>query len=59
MQIKVDEHKKLLSQFKSKSYVYGRHAEDLKAHNQEVINLYEQAVVANREMAKMFRDLEY
>ena len=59
MQIKVDEHKKRLSQFKSTSYVYGRHAEDLKTHNQEVINLYEQIVVANRRMAQMFRDVGY
>lgn len=59
IQIKIGEHKKFLSQFKSKSYVYGRHAEDFKAHNQEVIDLYEKAVVANREMAEMFRDVGY
>jgi hypothetical protein len=59
IQIKIDEHKKFLSQFESKRYVYGRHAEDLKAHSQEVINLYEKAVVANREMAEIFRDMDY
>lgn len=59
IQIKINEHKKFLSQFVSKRYVYGRHAEDLKAHSQEVINLYEKAVVANREMADIFRDMDY
>ncbi|WP_432744780.1 hypothetical protein ABXJ76_05175 [Methylobacter sp. G7] len=59
VQIMIDKHKKILSQFKSNSYVYGRHAEDLKTHSEEVINLYEKAVVTNREMADMFRDMEY
>lgn len=56
IQMKIDEHKKFLSQFESKSYVYGRHAEDLKTHSEEVINLYEKAVAANREMVEMLRD---
>jgi len=56
IQIMIDEHKKLLS---LKSYVYGRHAEDLKTHSEEVIDLYEKAVVTNREMAELFRDMNY
>lgn len=55
MQLKVDEHKKFLSHFESKRYVYGRHADDLKAHSQKMIRIYEQAVAANREMAKQIQ----
>ncbi|MGZ4992704.1 MAG: hypothetical protein ACXWAT_12275 [Methylobacter sp.] len=57
MQVKVDEHKKLLGQYESHSYLYGRQAEDLKAHSQELINVYEKAVVANRIMAEMHREM--
>jgi peptidoglycan hydrolase CwlO-like protein len=56
IQIKIGEHKKFLSQFESKSYVYGRHTEDLKAHSQEVINLFEEVVAENRKMVEMLRD---
>ena len=56
MQAKIDEHKKFLSHFESQRYVYGRHANDLKAHSQEVIHIYERAVVANQEMAEMLRE---
>jgi hypothetical protein len=37
MQIKVDEHKKLLSQYEAKAYLYGRQAEDFKAHCQRLV----------------------
>lgn len=57
MQLKVDEHKKLLGQYVSHSYLYGRQAEDLKAHCQELIDVYEKAVVANRKMAEMHRQM--
>ena len=57
MQLKVDEHKKLLDQYQSHSYLYGRQAEDLKAHCQELINVYEKAVVANQKMAKMHQEM--
>ncbi|MDD5410367.1 MAG: hypothetical protein PHF31_02985 [Methylobacter sp.] len=57
MQLKVDEHKKLLSQYESKSYLYGRQAEDLKAHCERLIDVYEKAVEENLEMAKMHRQL--
>ena len=56
MQLKVDEHKKFLSHFESKRYVYGRHADDLKAHSQQIIRIYEQAVAANREMARLIEE---
>lgn len=56
MQLKADEHKKFLSHFESKRYVYGRHADDLKAHSQQIIRIYEQAVAANREMARLIQE---
>ncbi|WP_292434851.1 hypothetical protein [Methylobacter sp.] len=58
IQIKVDEHKKLLSQFESESYVYGKNAGDLKSQNQEAINLYEKVIAVNRKMAEMLLDVE-
>jgi endonuclease III len=57
MQLKVDEHKKLLSQYESKAYLYGRQAEDFKAHCQWLINAYEKAVTSNRRMAEMHREM--
>jgi hypothetical protein len=57
MQLKVDEHKKLLSQYESKSYRYGRQAQDFKAHCQRLINVYEKAAEENLEMAKMHRQM--
>lgn len=55
MQIKVDEHKKLLAQYDAKSYLYGKQAEDLKAHCKRLIDVYEKAVEENLSMAKMHR----
>jgi endonuclease III len=57
MQLKVDEHKKLLSQYESKAYLYGRQAEDLKTHCLRLIDVYENAVDANRKMAEMHRGM--
>lgn len=57
MQSKVDEHKKLLSQYESKRYLYGRQAEDIKEHSEALINSYERAVAANRKMAEMHREM--
>ncbi|MFA6164854.1 MAG: hypothetical protein WC685_15665 [Methylobacter sp.] len=57
MQLKVEEHKKLLSQYESKSYLYGKQAEDLKAHCRRLIDVYEKAVEENLEMAKMHRQI--
>jgi endonuclease III len=57
MQLKVDEHKKLLSQYQSKSYLYGRQAEDLKAHCQRLIDVYEKAAEENLSMAKLHRQM--
>ncbi|WP_340123441.1 hypothetical protein [Methylobacter svalbardensis] len=57
MQLKADEHKKLLSQYRSKSYLYGRQAEDFKAHCERLIDVYEKAAKENLEMAKMHRQM--
>lgn len=59
MQAKVEEHKKLLAQYQAKSYLYGRQAEDFKAHCQALINVYEKAAEANQSMAKMHRTLSH
>ena len=57
MQLKVDEHKKLLSQYESKSYYYGRQAEDLKAHCRRLIDIYEKAAEENLSMANLHRKM--
>jgi endonuclease III len=57
MQLKVDEHKKLLSQYESKAYLYGRQAEDLKTHCLRLVDVYEKAVESNRKMAEMHRGM--
>jgi len=57
MQLKVDEHNKLLNQYESKGYLYGRQAEDLEAHCLRLIDVYEKAAEANLEMAKMHRQM--
>ncbi|MFA6051305.1 MAG: hypothetical protein WC762_01810 [Methylobacter sp.] len=57
MQLKADEHKKLLSQYESKAYLYGRQAQDFKAHCQRLIDVYEKAAEENLNMAKMHRQM--
>jgi endonuclease III len=57
MQVKVDEHEKLLSQYQSKSYLYGKQAETFKQHCQVLINAYGSAVDANRAMAEAHRGM--
>lgn len=57
MRNKANEYKKLLAQYESKSYLYGRQAEDLKAHCQRLIDVYEKAASANMKLANMHRQL--
>ena len=57
MQLKVDEHKKLLGQYESKSYLDGRQAEDLKAHCRRLIDVYEKAAEENLSMANLHRQM--
>jgi hypothetical protein len=61
MQLKVDEHKKLLSQYRSIGYRYGRLPDDFVeyfiAHCQRLINVYEKAVEENLSMANLHRQM--
>ena len=57
MLLKVEEHKKILGQYESKSYLYGRQAEDLKAHCRRLIDVYEKAAEENLSMAKLHRQM--
>ncbi len=54
---KLDEHKKLLDQYKAHSYLYGKQAAMLEEHCEALINGYQQVVKANTEMAKLHRDM--
>ncbi|MDI1275976.1 hypothetical protein [Methylobacter sp.] len=57
MRVKAEEHKKLLRQYQSKSYLYGRQAQDFKAHCLRLIDVYEKAVEENLSMAKMHHQM--
>jgi hypothetical protein len=57
MQLKAEEHKKLLDHYVSKGYLYGKQALDLQAHCRGLINAYEKAAEENLEMAKLHRQL--
>ncbi|OAI02018.1 MULTISPECIES: hypothetical protein [Methylomonas] len=57
LQLKVDEHKKLLSQYQAKSYLYGKQADTLVSHCRVLINAYEKAAEANLSMAAMHRQM--
>lgn len=54
---KVIEHKKLAEQYNSHSYLYGKQAGALLQHCNVLIRNYEQAAEANRQMAKMHKDI--
>ena len=57
MQLKADEHKKLLAQYQAKKGLYGKQAQSLISHCQGLIRIYEQAATENMEMAKSHREL--
>jgi len=57
MQLKVDAHEKLLRKYESHAYLYGKQAQDLKAHCRRLITIYKDAVDANMSMAKMHREM--
>jgi len=58
MRNKAEQYKKLLVQYESKSYLYGRQAEDLKANCQRLIDVYDKAADANLKLADMHRRLQ-
>jgi hypothetical protein len=57
LQLKADEHKKLLSQYRAKSYLYGKQAQAIENHCDVLINSYEKAAEANLNMAKLHRQM--
>jgi hypothetical protein len=57
MREKAQEHAKLLSQYQSNSYLYGKQAQDFKAHCQRLVNAYEKAAEENSNMARMHRQM--
>ena len=57
LQLKADEHKKLLSQYQAKSYLYGKQAQSIENHCDVLINSYEKAAEANLNMAKLHRQM--
>lgn len=58
MREKAQEYTKVLNQYESKSYLYGRQAEDLKAHAQKLVDVYQKAADENSNMARMHRQME-
>jgi len=61
IQLKVDEHKKLLSQYQATGYLYGRPPDDFVEyfidHCQRLIHAYEKAVEENLSMANLHRQM--
>ena len=53
--VKAREQKQLLEHYEEKSYLYGKHAQDLQARTWALIRNYEQAVTANVEKAAAHR----
>jgi hypothetical protein len=57
LQAKIQEQKQLLEQYESKSYIYGRWAQDLQAHADALIRKYEAAALTNLKQAALHRQL--
>ncbi|MDP3332248.1 MAG: hypothetical protein Q8S55_09730 [Methylococcaceae bacterium] len=57
MQLKVEEHKKILSQYEREPWLLGRQAQSFKNHCQWLINAYEKAAEENLSMAKLHRQM--
>ena len=55
MQAKVQEEKELLEQYKNKSYLYGRQAQDLQSHTAALIRRHEQSAAADMKEAALHR----
>jgi hypothetical protein len=54
---KVEEHKKLLEQYKAKSYLYGKQAGSFEEHCEALINSYSKVATANAAMAAKHRQM--
>jgi hypothetical protein len=57
MQAKVQEEKELLEQYKNKSYLYGRQAQDLQSHTAALIRRHEQTAAADMKEAALHRQM--
>jgi hypothetical protein len=57
MQAKVKEEKELLEQYKNKSYLYGRQAQDLQSHTAALIRRHEQTIAADMQEAALHRQM--
>lgn len=57
LQAKIREQKQLLEQYESKSYIYGRWAQDLQAQADALIRKYEAAALTNLKQAALHRQL--
>jgi hypothetical protein len=57
MQAKVKEHKKMLESYGTVTFNYGKDGLALQSHCENLINLYEQAVKANKDMANSHRTM--
>ncbi len=57
MQSKVEEHKKMLSQYKRAPWLFGKQATGFGVHCENLIRIYSESVEENLEMAKMHRQM--
>ncbi|CAE6482906.1 conserved hypothetical protein [Nitrosomonas nitrosa] len=57
MQLKAQEHEKLLEKYETNAHLYGRLGERLQAHCKMLIRSYEDAAKANMEMAESHRSM--
>jgi hypothetical protein len=54
---KVEEHKKILSQYQREPWLFGKQATGFGIHCENLIRIYSQAMEENMEMAKIHRQL--
>ncbi len=57
MQVKLKEQKERLDQYENKSYLYGRHAQDLQSHTSALIRDYEKSAEASIQTATLHRQM--
>jgi ubiquitin len=57
MQGKADDHKNMLAQYQKNRNRYGKQAQSLISHCQDLVRIYEQAAAENRKMAESHRQM--
>ncbi|WON72903.1 hypothetical protein [Nitrosospira sp. Is2] len=57
LQAKMKEQKELLEQYESRSYLYGRQAQDLQSHTLALVRDYEKSVEASTKEAALHRQM--